>query len=103
MEVILGIILAIIFIAGALVYSAFSWGLVVWKFWYWFLLPVFPAAPAITFVQAVGLMFLISLTHQAETQVLKKEYKEEWTAVFGAVIAPWLTLLIGWIAYNWMY
>jgi hypothetical protein len=100
---ILSIFLVIIFIAGALIYTTFSWGLVVWKFWYWFLLPVFPAAPQITFIQAVGLMFLIGLTHQMDTQVLKKEYKDEFSAGIGAIIAPWLTLVIGWIAYNWMY
>jgi hypothetical protein len=100
---ILTIFLVILIIAGALIYTTFSWGLVVWKFWAWFLLPVFPAAPQITFIQAVGLMFLIGLTHQMNTQVLKKEYKDEMSAGVGALIAPWLTLVIGWIAYNWMY
>jgi len=99
----LAIIFAILIIAGALIYTTLSWGLVVFKFWGWFLLPVFPAAPEITFIQAVGLMFLIGLTHQMDTQVVKKEYKDEFTAGVGAIIAPWLTLVIGWIAYNWMY
>jgi hypothetical protein len=99
----LAIIFAILIIAGALIYTTLTWGLVVYKFWAWFLLPVFPNAPQITFIQAVGLMFLIGLTHQIDTQVVKKEYKDEFTAGVGALIAPWLTLLIGWLAYSYMY
>lgn len=103
MGTIIGAIIIILFIAGALIYTTLTWGLVVYKFWAWFLLPVFPSAPHITFVQAVGLMFLIGLTHQMDTQVLKKEYKDEMSAGIGALIAPWLTLFIGWLAYSYMY
>ncbi len=97
------LIFAVLLIAGALIYSVFSWGLVMYWFWQWFLLPVFPNAPEITFIQAMGLYFLISLTHQSETQMLKKEYKEEWQPAIAAIVAPWLTLLIGWVAHSWMY
>lgn len=102
-EAIFGIILAVLIIAGVIIYNVFSWGTVVFYFWQWFLLPIFPSAPAITFIQAIGLYFLISLTHQQESQSVKKEYRDDWQPAVGAILAPWITLFIGWIAQRWMY
>jgi hypothetical protein len=103
MEIFGIVILAAIVFALALLYGSLSWGLVMYKFWYWFILPVFPSLPQITFVQAVGLMFFIGLFKGVETQVLKKEYKDETTASIAAIVAPWLTLVVGylvWIVIN---
>lgn len=101
---VLGFIFLFIFIAGlALLYGSVSWGLVMYKFWYWFLLPVFPSLPHVTFVQAVGLMFFVGLFHGINSQVLKKEYKDEGAATLVAIAAPWLTLLVGWIVWLVIY
>lgn len=90
---------AIILIAVALCYGALVWGLVLYKFWYWFLLPVFTTVPNITYVQAVGLVFVVSLFHTVNSQIIKKEYKDETSSNVVGLIAPWLTLLLGWAAY----
>jgi hypothetical protein len=101
---ILGIVfLFVTVVALALLYGAVSWGLVMYKFWYWFLLPVFPSLPQITFLHAVGLMFFIGLFKGVETQVLKKEYKDETSATLAALLAPWLTLIVGWIVWLVIY
>lgn len=36
----IGVLLALVFV-GAFIYDVFSWGFVFYKFWYWFVLPVF--------------------------------------------------------------
>ena len=101
---ILGIVfLFVTVVALALLYGAVSWGLVMYKFWYWFLLPVFPSLPQINFIQAVGLMFFLGLFKGVETQVLKKEYKDETSATLAALLAPWLTLIVGWIVWLVIY
>ena len=101
---ILGIIfLAVIILAIALLYSSVAWGLVMYKFWYWFLLPVFPSLPQINFAQAVGLMFFLALFKNVESQIMKKEYKDETASTWGPLLAPWLTLLMGWIVWLVIY
>lgn len=100
MEILGMVFLFIIIMAIAIAYGTLSWGLVMYKFWYWFLLPVFPALPQITYVHAIGLIMFIQLFHTVQTQVIKKEYKEETTGSILAVIAPWVTLLLGWIVHG---
>lgn len=100
MEIIIVAILFIIIMGLAIVYGALTWGLVVSKFWVWFLLPVFPDLPAITFVQAIGLSLFIGLFHTVNTQVVQKEYKDETQGTILVVIAPWVTLGFGWIVHS---
>jgi hypothetical protein len=76
-------------------YDAFSWGLVTWKFWAWFVLPVFPAFPVLTFIGAVGLSLFIGLFKNQTTQVLKSDFIDEGTTVGMVFLMPWLTLLCG--------
>ncbi len=103
MEILGFIFLFVAILAVALLYSSVAWGLVMYKFWYWFLLPVFPALPQINFLQAVGLMFFLSLFKTVETQILKKEYKDETAGTIGSLIVPWLTLLMGWVVWLVIY
>ena len=93
----------VIFAAMILLYDAASWGLVMYMFWDWFLLPVFPTLPTITFINAVGLMFLINLFKKTDTQILKKEYKDETAVGVAVIFAPWITLLSGWIVWSVIY
>jgi len=81
----------------AILYSAFSWGLVAYKFWYWFLLPVFPSMPHINYWQAMGLFLFIGLFNTHVPQVLKKEYTDTKVNAIAQYIAPWLTLLAGYV------
>jgi hypothetical protein len=95
---ILGGSVAIAFlVAFVFAYGTFAWGLIFWKFWYWFFLPVFPSFPHITFLQAVGLMFVVDL-FKNQTQVsIKKEYKDEKSTTIMGVFNPWIILFIGWL------
>jgi hypothetical protein len=97
MELLLMLIGVIVLLGVAILYSSLTWGLLVWKFWYWFLLPVFPALPAITFLQAVGIMFFICLFKGVPAQVIKDEYVDKTNGTIASIIAPWLTLFIGWL------
>jgi hypothetical protein len=58
---------------------------------------VFPVLPHIVFLQAVALMMFINLFKTQPAQLIKKEYTEVTAANIGILIAPWITLLIGWL------
>lgn len=90
------LILFLVIAAAIVLYSSFSWGLVLYKFWYWFLLPVFPDLPEITYILAVGLMLFIGLFHNQTHTVIKEEYRKQGWEVSGIFFAPWITLIIGW-------
>ena len=90
-------IFVLLFIVIGIAYGALSWGFVCWKFWYWFLLPVFPALPHIVFLQAVALMMFVSILKTQPSQYIKPEYTNQTIANIGLLIAPWLILLLGWI------
>jgi len=96
------LIIFILLFCITIVYGALSWGLLMYKFWSWFLLPVFPTLPNITFNQAIGLAMFIGLFHTVQTQVLKKECKDESQSIILPIITPWITLLIGWLVYNFI-
>jgi hypothetical protein len=83
--------------AIGLLYGALSWGLVCWKFWYWFLLPVFPQLPQITFLQAIALMMFMGLLRGHPAQIIKEEYTNQKLFNIIAYIGPWLTLFVGWL------
>jgi hypothetical protein len=97
MGIIIGVLGIILLVAFILVYATFAWGFVLWKFWYWFLLPVFPSLPEVTLVQCVGLMFILSLFHVQTPQMIKKEYKDESLQNWATFLSPLLTLFIGWL------
>jgi len=94
----LGFIIVIAIFFGIFLYNAFAWGLVLFKFWAWFMLPVFVALPALTFVQALGLMFVIGLFKNHNVQTIKKEYLDN-TLSNVYLFMPWVTLGLGWLAY----
>lgn len=94
--IITAIIIAII-LGIAILYGSVSWGLVMYKFWSWFLLPVFPTLPNITFNQAIGLAIFVGLFHNVQSLTIKKEYKDETHERLVIIIAPWITLAFGWV------
>ena len=93
-------IFVVVIVGAAFVYDTLSWGLVLFKFWGWFVLPVFIALPALTFIQALGLMFVIGLFKSIPTQSIKKEYREQHTSTLVLLLAPWVSLFFGWLAYS---
>ena len=97
----MGILILLVIIFGAIIYDALAWGLVVQKFWGWFLVPVFPEVlDPISFKLAVGLAFFIGLFHARNYTSIKSEYKDGTTEVVTMLIAPWITLLIGAIVFG---
>lgn len=95
-----GLASAIGALGGLIVYTMLSWGYVLYKFWEWFVLPVFHTLPSITMYQAVGLMFVVNLfkshvpanTPDNETTTTKKVGN-----MIGACITPWVTLVIAYL------
>lgn len=96
MEVLLLVLMGAAVVVALIVYTDLCWGFVCFKFWYWFLLPVFPALPRVDFWQCVGLYLFISLFHNHIQVSIKKEYKDE-SAAWMVFVMPWLVLLFGWI------
>ena len=100
MEKALGKFFLGIFKWGALLsISTVGWGLCTFKFWYWFILPVFSAAPLITFSQAIGLSLFSMLFNKTISPDLKPELydSDKNTRLFISVIAPYYILGITWL------
>ena len=95
-------LIGFVFVLGlTFIYNTLSWGLVLFKFWGWFVLPIFVTLPIITFVQAIGLVFVIGLfrsKYQGEN--IRDEFlKSEWESAGLMLIKPWVILFLGWLAY----
>jgi hypothetical protein len=99
---IFAIIVVAVLIGFFFVYDTLTWGLVLYKFWGWFVLPVFITLPALTFTQAIGLMFVVSLfKSNFAGEGLADEYKKnKYAQVWQVLLLPWIALLFGWLAYS---
>ena len=80
-------------------YFAFSWGFILHKYWYWFVLDIFPDLPTITFYQAVGLKIFTGILVVVTNPNLKEEFydSDKTNRTIYIVMLPWLSLLIGYI------
>jgi len=96
--IIFGVLVFAVIIGLAFIYSTLAWGLILYKFWGWFVLPVFTELPELTFLQALGLMFVVSLFKGIMHQSIKKEYRDV-NAEYALLLGPWVTLFFGWLAY----
>ncbi len=84
-----------------LLYGSFVKGFIVYKFWYWFLLPAFPTVPHISYIHAVGLSLLLVLFHQVDStkkSIVGNEIVTKPDYGLG-LIYPWLVLLMGWVVH----
>lgn len=88
----------ILLVLAAYLYDTLCWGLVMYKFWEWFLLPVFPELPTLSFVYAVGLMFVVGLFKNQVLARPKEQYRESNYGQFFWM--PWVTLFFGWLTYT---
>jgi len=97
--IVVGIFLFIIYItiASAVLLSSF---------WAWFILPIFPALPALTIVNAVAIgmfynalngSYLKAIEKYNETRKNPKETSESIGLFIAFAIGPWIALLIGWV------
>jgi hypothetical protein len=76
-------------------YSTFTWGLVLQKFYSWFIDPLFSYFPRIDYVQAMGMMLFISLFNAGDYRPVKTDELEDY--IIFKVFAPWTVLFSGWI------
>jgi len=103
MEAILALLGVLVLVGILISYSAVSWGFVLFKYWSWFVLPVFPELPTINFIQAMGLMLVIGLFRSVSDGNIKDEYKDSNKTWGIAIFSPWLTLAFAWIIKSiWM-
>ena len=100
MEVLITLLGMLALIVILVLYDGLAWGFVLYRLWYWFAVPVFPHLPQITYLQSVGLFFLISLFHShrpaPEYEGLKQKRE------YSVFLAPWIVLSISWIFHNWI-
>lgn len=92
-------ILIVISVCGVITYHAFAWGFVFYKFYYWFVLPVFNNLPVINFHQAIGLAFFTTLFKNNFTLVNKPEFRDDNILPYIHFFAPILIFNVGYIIY----
>lgn len=100
MATFLGFLLFVSIFLSILIYTLFSWGVVTYFYYYWFLMPIFDFLPHITFFEAVSiqLVFLlmnrVTFFNKQTINSLKEPNNQE---ALSTLIGPWFTLLIAWL------
>jgi len=91
-------IIFVLLVFALIAYTSFSWGLVTSLFYGWFILPYFPTLPHLGIMAFVGIsLFLNTFAGNGTATHVKSEYEDTnkfWTTV---ILAPWATLLFGWL------
>lgn len=97
METLIVIIIAVLAIVGLVVYNTFAWGYVCFKFYWWFIMPVFAGMPHLNLWQCIGLWFFISLFKNHSTSTSGKKDEDENSgikSIISTLVSPWIILLI---------
>jgi len=97
METLLLFLGVLVLVPIIVLYSSFSWGYVATIFWGWFIIPLFPDLHSFTWIQFAGIMFLVNCFTSYSKIQIKDEYKDNVVSWTQIILAPWLTLLGGWI------
>ena len=94
----LAIIIVIAVLAGAVLYGAYSWGYVLYMFYDWFVIPVFPFLPDLNYNQAIGLMLVVMLLRggRYNPDKVDETERQKWEKFAGVILAPWIMLVMGW-------
>ncbi|MEO8683008.1 MAG: hypothetical protein ABI665_28440 [Vicinamibacterales bacterium] len=97
-----GALVGLFLIPGMIVIAIATGGLRAWvltRLWAWFVLPVFPAAPRLTWVGAFGLLWTFGLffVHIEQRAIPKSERRDFWDQVFEGVFVSLLSLGLGWL------
>ena len=96
MAAIFAVLVALGLIFLALLYSSFSWGCVMYFFYGWFILPIFPEAPHLAMMQLVGISFFLNALLRGNSHG-SDDKKDEGSTVGVALALPWLVLFLGWL------
>ncbi len=97
MNILLALLGAVLLIPLLTIYSAFCWGLVTSILWGWFIVPLFPDMPVLTWTQLIGIMCVFSCFNHRSKVAIKKEFKDDNSFWIGYLTAPWVTLISAWI------
>lgn len=94
-------VLLVSFILGTslFLYGILTVGFVGGKLWAWYIVPVF-GLKSLTIVQAWGIALLVGLWTKntfVHTNKDERETSEKIGHSIGILLAPWISLLIGWI------
>ncbi len=100
MEALIGLLGLMSLVVILVLYDGLAWGFVLYRFWYWFVLPVFPPLPHVKFGESVGLIFFIAQFHnhnpEPDFEGLKKKRN------YVGFASPWIVLGVGWIFHNYI-
>ena len=92
--VLLGTILILPFLV---LYSAFSWGFVATVLSGWFVIPLFPEFPQLSWIEFAGISLFISCFVIEPVNQIKDDCRVERPAILIEMyLRPWLLLLISW-------
>ena len=112
-ELIIACVVVVVFVAAilaALAYFIGSCGFVLSMLWAWFVLPVFPFLPALSFVQATGVFLFVDFllikvalcSNILEMSMDKETGKPSSCFVsFIKMASPWVALLVGYLFKTW--
>jgi hypothetical protein len=89
-------LLLILLVPIIILYNCFSWGFVASKIASWYIIPLFPEFPVLTWVEYAGIMFFVSCFINTNKTSIKDEFRDDIAALAGNLINPWLTLLSAW-------
>lgn len=95
---ILEFIIAALIVGALVLYASFAWGVVLFYFWGWFVLPVFTTLPMLNLYEAIGLTLVIGLFHYKNYTIIKPEYSN--TSYWMMFLGPWVVLAAGWLVNN---
>lgn len=82
------------------VYGAFSWGYVAYKFYYWFVFPLWEGLPQYQITQFVGILLFVNVLTHKEYPQISEEFKDMRLTYLSMFFGPWLTLFLGWVIYG---
>lgn len=79
-----------------ILYGAFAGGYVVSVGYEWFVLPIFPSLPHFTLHQIIGLCLFLGTLKSYSMTSIKDEYRNKTAEWVGAILSPWITLILMW-------
>lgn len=97
MELLLLLLGVILLVPILVLYTSFAWGYVASILYIWFILPIFPNAPELTWIQLASIMIFLNCFIKVSKTHIKEEYEDNSAQWTNMILNPWLTLLGAWI------
>lgn len=103
MTAILTLLGALAFVPLIIMYNAFAWGYVSSIIYAWFIIPIFPEAPVLTWIQLAGIIFLLQSIMPISPSYIKDEYRDKVQQWTNFILNPWLILFGAWLFKVFIY